>query len=154
MIMSLFPVKLSVICPNCRGGNSPGVARCMWCDASLRSFNGQVTAVGSQEVSLPSLAKGAGLLVGLLALIVMTRITAADWARIYLKDALDFIQRESIMNMDWTSWRAQVTARAANAYSAFDTYPAITYGLQMLGDNHSQLLTPDDVKSEEERMRQ
>jgi C-terminal processing protease CtpA/Prc len=61
----------------------------------------------------------------------------------YLQDALDFIQTNSIMPIDWKAWRAEVLAEAGKPLTRADAHLAIVNALKMLGDNHSQLWPPD-----------
>lgn len=74
--------------------------------------------------------------------------TSAQNAQDYLREALDYIQENSIMvsSIDWVTLRKEAIELAQDAQTTADTYPAIRYALQNLGDNHSRLIEPDQVK--------
>lgn len=63
----------------------------------------------------------------------------------YLDVALDYMQNSSInrSHIDWVTLRAKAHERANGAKTYADTYEAIRFALQSLGDHHSSLLTPD-----------
>jgi len=65
-------------------------------------------------------------------------------AEAYLTEALDIMQRVSInrYKIDWPAFRARVLEEARGAQVFADTYPAIRFGLQALGDNHSFFIPP------------
>lgn len=65
-------------------------------------------------------------------------------ASVYLDQVLDVMQGNSVNRnkMDWRSLRAQVRAKAAGAQAVAQTYPAIEFALEQLGDNHSFLVLP------------
>ncbi len=66
----------------------------------------------------------------------------------YLNRALDIIQRSSLKReTDWNEYRRLTIEKAANARTPADTYPAIRDALKRLGDKHSGLLTPEDLKT-------
>lgn len=62
----------------------------------------------------------------------------------YLTEVLSIMQVNSInrLQVDWTSLRAQVTARAQGAQTIADLYPAIAVALGVINDHHSFFLTP------------
>ncbi|MGD9681285.1 MAG: S41 family peptidase [Candidatus Obscuribacterales bacterium] len=61
---------------------------------------------------------------------------------VYLSNTLDLIQSRALRTtqVNWHSVRREATAMAAGARTTADTYPAINYALDQLGDNHSFLL--------------
>lgn len=67
-------------------------------------------------------------------------------AELYLIDALDIMQFNSIRKyeIDWTTFRATARADAENlaAVDPADTYPAIEAALERIGDNHSFFRPP------------
>ena len=58
---------------------------------------------------------------------------------VYLNGLIDIMQANSVnrLRIDWTSFRAQVTAAAGGAATIADTYPAIGVALGLLDDHHS-----------------
>ncbi len=85
------------------------------------------------------------LAVALLLLFFVQKSAIAQDAQEYLNNALNQIESCTI-NRDKISWndvcrRAQ--SMAINASKPSDTYPAITYALSQLNDNHSFMMTPD-----------
>src|SRR5215469_3622114 len=70
-------------------------------------------------------------------------------ASTYLNNALDFIEGNSVMiklkKVDWTTVRRASIKLANHAQTPTDTYPAIRYALQQLGDHHSFFLTPQQA---------
>jgi carboxyl-terminal processing protease len=59
----------------------------------------------------------------------------------YLNRALDEIQKRALRRatVDWPRVRAEALARAAHAELTVDTYDAIRFALESLGDHHSSL---------------
>jgi carboxyl-terminal processing protease len=81
-------------------------------------------------------------------LIQKTQSAALDMsleAYLYLEEALDFIQENSIrrLEMDWEVYRKEVFQRALDARSTREVYPAIKFAIQALHDGHSTFLPPD-----------
>src|SRR5262245_61227869 len=71
----------------------------------------------------------------------------APEARDYLNRALDIIQKSSVKrNTNWEEFRRQTIEKATQARMPADTYPAIRDALRRLGDNHSHLFTPEELK--------
>jgi C-terminal processing protease CtpA/Prc len=69
-------------------------------------------------------------------------------ARDYLNRALDIIQKSSVKRETrWDEFRRLTVEKAGNAKTPADTYAAIRDALQRLGDNHSGLFTPEDLKA-------
>jgi len=64
---------------------------------------------------------------------------------VYLRSTLDLIQTRALRTsaVNWSSVRSKAAAMAAGARTTADTYPAINYALEQLGDNHSFLLGKD-----------
>ncbi len=65
-------------------------------------------------------------------------------AMVYLSEALDHIQAHSARreHIDWPALRRHITDMAAAAHTPAETYPAIRWALQLLGDHHSVFLDP------------
>lgn len=85
------------------------------------------------------------LLVGLFSLIPFRDMSPA--AKNYLDKALDVIQEKSVKReTNWAEMRAKAYAAAATAKAPRDTYEAIRVALRFLGDHHSSLFTPEDLK--------
>jgi carboxyl-terminal processing protease len=63
-------------------------------------------------------------------------------AYLYLEEALDFIQENSIrrLEIDWEAYRKEVFQRAQGARSTRDVYSAITFAVQSLHDGHSTFI--------------
>jgi carboxyl-terminal processing protease len=63
-------------------------------------------------------------------------------AYLYLEEALDFIQENSIrrLEIDWEAYRKDVFQRTQGARSPRDVYPAITFAVQSLHDGHSNFI--------------
>jgi C-terminal processing protease CtpA/Prc len=66
----------------------------------------------------------------------------------YLTSVLDHIQQHSIKRdvVDWAALRRDALELAAPAQTTAETYPAIQYALERLGDRHSFFVTPDDMQ--------
>lgn len=71
-------------------------------------------------------------------------------ARTYLEQALDLMQKNALnsKSIDWTRVRRETLARAKDAKTTFDTYPAMAYALTQLGEKHSWLQLPDNLPVE------
>ncbi len=69
-------------------------------------------------------------------------------AMTYLTYILDNIQRFSVKRdqMDWSAWRQEILAMAADAQTTADIYPAIKTALRQLNDHHSYFLEPAAVQ--------
>jgi len=65
-------------------------------------------------------------------------------ARAYLEQALDIMEAHSInrYKIEWVGFRASVLEYAGSAETTADTYPAIRFALDGLGDGHSFFLAP------------
>jgi carboxyl-terminal processing protease len=63
----------------------------------------------------------------------------------YLHAIIVLMQQNSVnrLRIDWTSFANQVTAKAPNAKSIADTYPAIEFALGLLDDHHSLYVKPN-----------
>ena len=75
-------------------------------------------------------------------------------AAAYLDQALDLMQEHSMRrgHIDWHELRSQTVERASASRDAIDTYPAIRFALEQLGDRHSFLQLSAEL-SELERER-
>src|SRR5262245_49216123 len=64
----------------------------------------------------------------------------------YLANALDWIEEHSVKinSVDWPSVREQALALAPNPQTTADTYPAILFVMQQLGDSATFFLTPTE----------
>jgi len=65
-------------------------------------------------------------------------------ASAYLERVLDIMQTYSLRadRIDWRSVRTQTREKAAGAQTPEETYPAIEFALEALGDSHSYLISP------------
>jgi hypothetical protein len=65
--------------------------------------------------------------------------TISSVAKEYLNSALDIMQNNSInkYKIEWVSFREETFEFAGNSQTPKDTYPAIKFALNNLGDNHS-----------------
>jgi len=61
----------------------------------------------------------------------------------YLNDAIDIMEKESLRkdSIDWITFREEVLSKGMNATIIEETYLAIRYALDQLGDKHSFLFT-------------
>ncbi len=77
--------------------------------------------------------------------------TMSSQAVAYLRDALDYIQYNSILRdkMDWVSLRNLALNVARNAQTTSDTYPAIDSVLASLHDAHCVLIRPGELPTAE-----
>jgi hypothetical protein len=68
----------------------------------------------------------------------------ASKASAYLDQALDIMQKHSMRRdkIDWASLRAQTREKAIGARAPSQTYDAIRFALQQLGDGHSFFMSP------------
>ncbi|GAB4044567.1 S41 family peptidase [Spirosoma jeollabukense] len=66
-------------------------------------------------------------------------------AQLYVQEVVNYMQSHSInrKNLNWTTFKQQVTSKAQGARSIADTYPAIKMALTLLGDNYSTYITSD-----------
>lgn len=69
-------------------------------------------------------------------------------ARVYLNEALDYIQEHSVRRefIDWQVLRKEVYAQASHAQTPAQVYPAIKQALFLLGDHHSFFSDPESVQ--------
>ncbi len=70
-------------------------------------------------------------------------------ARHYLANLLDTLQRHSVRrdSIDWDRLRADVLHQAQGAETPTETYDAIQFALQQLGDRHSFFMTPERAEA-------
>lgn len=68
-------------------------------------------------------------------------------ARVYLTAALDIMQQHSVnrKTINWTALRQETFVEADHAKTPADTYPAIKFALQRLGDHHSYFVEPQSA---------
>lgn len=81
--------------------------------------------------------------------------SASAEAMAYLEHALDFLQDNGVIRrdkIDWAALRQEAEALAQNAQTPADTYPAIQYVLDQIGDRHGRLVLPD-ATSQPQRVR-
>lgn len=73
-------------------------------------------------------------------------------ASAYLKEALDIMQNNSLhrYGIDWEKLYASAFKIAEHAQTPADTYDAIWYALNQLGDHHSHFRTPEMVTEVEQ----
>ena len=68
---------------------------------------------------------------------------------VYFRVALFIVQHNALTrdHVDWVAVRAEADRLMRGARSTRDTYPAIRFVLQRLGDNHSHLASPETVRA-------
>ena len=76
-----------------------------------------------------------------------TELPISAEASAYLEEALDIMQTNSLHRhtIDWETLRQKAFNMAKHAQTPADTYPAIRYALNMLGDRHSFFATPEVI---------
>ena len=69
-------------------------------------------------------------------------------AKQYLTVALDYLEANSVMHaqVDWKKLRNDTLALAAKAKTTEDTYPALRFAIQQLGDHHSFFQDPVEAQ--------
>lgn len=71
----------------------------------------------------------------------------------YIDEVITIVKSNSINRdkINWTSFKTKVFAKAGNAKSIEDTYPAIHYAIKLLGDGHSYFapVTEDNYSEKE-----
>lgn len=69
-------------------------------------------------------------------------------ASAYLNEVLDLMQQRSINRdtIDWPRFRAHTFVIAEGAQTTTDTYSAIRFMINRLGDNHSRFIAPEQVQ--------
>jgi len=88
---------------------------------------------------------------GLLALLVSWVVAAQNSAQIspraYLEDALNYMQDNALhkRSINWKAVREETLARAKDAKTTWDTYPAIAYAITQLGEKHTWFQLPDNL---------
>jgi carboxyl-terminal processing protease len=67
--------------------------------------------------------------------------------RAYIEQALDLMQKNALHRdeIDWQRVRQETIARAKEARTTADTYPALAYALTQLKEEHSFFIVPDDL---------
>ena len=70
--------------------------------------------------------------------------------RAYVEEALKYMQDNALnkRSVNWTAVREETLARAKDAKTTSDTYPAIAFALTQLGENHSWFQLPDNLPSD------
>jgi hypothetical protein len=76
-----------------------------------------------------------------------TEAGLSDKAAKYLARALNIMESHSIVRdaVDWPDVRGTARLMASGAQETEDTYAALEYAINSMGDGHSQLLRPADV---------
>src|SRR6185503_9349180 len=88
---------------------------------------------------------------GLLALLVGSVAGAQNSAqlspRAYVEEALNYMQDNALhkRSINWQAVREQTLARAKDAKTTWDTYPAIAYAMTQLGERHTWFQLPDNL---------
>ena len=75
-----------------------------------------------------------------------TQSSSTASADAYLREIIAVMQQNSVnrLRIDWASFQSQVLAKAPNAATIADTYPAIQLALQLLDDHHSFYSRPNN----------
>jgi len=70
---------------------------------------------------------------------------------VYLEQALDILEANSLhkYEVDWGQLRSTVWQEAGQLQAPSDAYPSIRRALSLIGEKHSFLLTPDEVRNRE-----
>lgn len=68
----------------------------------------------------------------------------------YLEEALSYMQANALnkRSVNWKAVRQETLARAKDAKTTWDTYPAIAYAMTQLGERHSWFQLPDNVPAD------
>lgn len=76
---------------------------------------------------------------------------AAPESETYIEEVLLLLKTHSVYKntIDWEAFRNDVYRFANNTNTVADTYPAITYSITKLGDNHSYFVSVNDSKNED-----
>lgn len=88
---------------------------------------------------------------GLIVLVACSLATAQNAAQIspraYVGEALNYMQQSALnrRSINWESLRSETFARAKDAKTTWDTYPAIAYAITQLGERHSWFQLPDNL---------
>ncbi len=70
----------------------------------------------------------------------------------YITETLDLLEKKSVnkSKIDWSKFRIDIFEKAKNAKTIEDTYPAISYAIKKLNDNHSYFKPITEVYSNSE----
>ena len=91
------------------------------------------------------------LVAGLLAVLASCVVSAQDSApispRAYVEEALHYMQENALNkhSINWQAVREETLARAKDAKTTWDTYPAIAYAITQLGEQHTWFQLPDKL---------
>ena len=68
----------------------------------------------------------------------------------YVEEALNYMQDNALhkSSIDWQAVREQTLARAKDAKTTWDTYPAIAYAITQLGEKHTWFQLPDNLPAD------
>ena len=90
------------------------------------------------------------LVAGCMALIAGPPLSAQNVVsispRAYVEEALKYMQDNALnkRSINWKAVREETLARANDAKTTWDTYPAIAYAITQLGEKHSWFQLPDN----------
>lgn len=91
---------------------------------------------------------------GLFALIASSLVAGQNSPqtspRSYVEEALNYMQANALNkhSINWQALREQTIARAKDAKTTWDTYPAIAYAITQLGERHTWFQLPDNLPVE------
>jgi C-terminal processing protease CtpA/Prc len=79
-----------------------------------------------------------------------TNVTMSDEASAYLNEALLIMETHSVnrQKINWEDFRKKVLDKVTDASTIAQTYPAIRYGIKLLGDKHSYFAPVNDNSEE------
>jgi len=93
-------------------------------------------------------------LAGFVSLIATLAVAAQNVSQVspraYVEEALNYMQDNALnkQSIDWQAVREQTLARAKDAKTTWDTYPAIAYAITQLGEKHTWFELPDNLPAE------
>jgi carboxyl-terminal processing protease len=93
-------------------------------------------------------------LTGFVALVAAVAVSAQNPSQVspraYVEEALNYMQNNALHkhSIDWHAVREQTLARAKDAKTTWDTYPAIAYAITQLGEKHTWFDLPDNLPAE------
>src|SRR5215831_1617614 len=72
---------------------------------------------------------------------------AAISPRAYVEQALNYLEENALHkhSINWHAVREQTFARAKDAKTTWDAYPAIAYAITQLGEKHTWFQLPDNL---------
>ena len=74
-------------------------------------------------------------------------VRSSKEARVFVEDFLEIVEADAMMrdNVNWKQMHKDMASLIRDAVTTADTYPALQFCLEALGDHHSRLLTPSFI---------